>query len=55
MPLLGEDLAFCKRASDLGYSIWANLNAPVGHIGQFVIEPYADEDSQTDGSILKLI
>ena len=54
-PLLGEDLAFCKRASDLGYSIWANLNAPVGHIGQFIIESYVDEDSQTDGSILKLI
>ena len=54
-PLLGEDLAFCKRASDLGYSIWANLDAPVGHIGQFVIESYTDEDSQTDGSILKLI
>ena len=54
-PLLGEDLAFCKRASDLGYSILANLDAPVGHIGQFVIEPYVDEDSQTDGSILKLI
>ncbi len=54
-PLLGEDLAFCKRASDLGYSIWANLDAPVGHIGQFVIEPYVDEDSQTDGKILKLI
>lgn len=54
-PLLGEDLAFCKRASDLGYSIWANLDAPVGHIGQFVIESYVDEDSQTDGKILKLI
>lgn len=54
-PLLGEDLAFCKRASDLGYSIWANLDAPVGHIGQFVIESYVDEDSQTDGKILKRI
>lgn len=54
-PLLGEDLAFCKRASDLGYSIWANLDAPVGHIGQFVIDAYVDEDSQTDGKILKLI
>lgn len=54
-PLLGEDLAFCKRASDLGYSMWANLNAPVGHIGQYVIEPYVDEDSQTDGKILRLI
>jgi len=43
-PLLGEDLAFCKRASDLGYSIWANLDAPVGHIGQFTINAIADED-----------
>ena len=43
-PLLGEDLAFCKRASDLGYSIWANLEAPVGHIGQFVINAVANED-----------
>jgi hypothetical protein len=42
--LLGEDLAFCKRASDLGYSIWANLDAPVGHIGQFTINAIQDED-----------
>lgn len=54
-PLLGEDLAFCKRVSDCGYSMWANLNAPVGHIGQYVIEPYVDEDSQTVGKILRLI
>lgn len=54
-PLLGEDLAFCKRVSDCGYSMWANLNAKVGHIGQYVIEPYVDEDSQTDGKILRLI
>lgn len=54
-PLLGEDLAFCKRVSDCGYSMWANLDAPVGHIGQFVIDAYVDEDSQTDGKILKLI
>ena len=41
LPLidLGEDLAFCKRASDLGYSIWAEPAAKVGHIGQIVIYP----------------
>ena len=54
-PLLGEDLAFCKRVSDCGYSMWANLEVPVGHIGQFVIEPYVDMDRQTDGKILTLI
>ena len=54
-PLLGEDLAFCKRVSDCGYSMWANLDVPVGHIGQFVIEPYVDMDRQTDGKILTRI
>lgn len=50
-PLLGEDLAFCKRVSDCGYSMWANLDAPVGHIGQFVINCAENEN----GSILTLI
>lgn len=52
---LGEDLAFCKRASDIGYGIWANINAPVGHIGQYVIRPFESDGSKTNGKILKLI
>lgn len=41
LPLidLGEDLAFCHRASSLGYAIWAEPAAKVGHIGQIVIYP----------------
>lgn len=45
-PSLGEDLAFCERASEVGYSIWANVDAPVGHIGQFTINAIADEDGK---------
>lgn len=36
---LGEDLAFCKRASDLGYPIWAEPGVKIGHIGKIVIYP----------------
>lgn len=37
--LLGEDIAFCKRAQDLGYEIWAEPHVKVGHVGQHVIYP----------------
>lgn len=39
LPDLGEDLAFCKRASELGYAIWAEPAVKIGHIGQIVIYP----------------
>lgn len=35
----GEDLAFCKRASECGFPIWAEPAVKVGHIGQIVIYP----------------
>lgn len=36
---LGEDLAFCDRASKLGYAIWAEPAVKVGHIAQLTIYP----------------
>ena len=36
---LGEDLAFCDRASKLGYAIWAEPAVKVGHIGHITIYP----------------
>ena len=36
-PDLGEDLAFCKRATDFGYELWADSNLRVGHIGHIPI------------------
>lgn len=39
MSDLGEDLAFCQRASELGYPIWAEPAAKVGHIGHLIIYP----------------
>lgn len=50
-PLLGEDLAFCKRVSDCGFPMYANLGARIGHIGQYVINC----DENENGSILTLI
>ena len=41
--LLGEDLAFCRRARNLGYEIWCEPTARVGHIGHVTIWP---EDGQ---------
>lgn len=36
---LGEDLAFCKRATDAGYEIWAEPSVRLGHIGHIAIYP----------------
>ena len=40
---LGEDVAFCKRAVDLGFEIWAEPTVKLGHIGQMVIYPEYEE------------
>lgn len=39
MRELGEDLAFCKRARELGYQIWAEPTAWMGHIGHITVYP----------------
>lgn len=36
---LGEDLAFCKRADELGFGIWCEPTVRVGHIGHITIYP----------------
>lgn len=36
---LGEDLAFCRRADEMGFEIWAESTVRVGHIGHIVIYP----------------
>ena len=38
-PKLGEDVAFCQRAEALGYEIWCEPTARVGHVGTIVIWP----------------
>lgn len=40
---LGEDVAFCQRAEDCGYTIWCEPTVRVGHVGSLVIWP---EDAQ---------
>lgn len=39
MRELGEDLAFCKRATEMGYEIWAEPSVNLGHIGHITIYP----------------
>lgn len=36
---LGEDIAFCKRATDLGYKLWCEPSVVCGHIGHITIYP----------------
>lgn len=36
---LGEDCAFCKRATDLGFEIWCEPTVRVGHVGSLIIWP----------------
>ena len=38
-PDLGEDLAFCERATKLGYKIFAEPSIKIGHIGHIPIYP----------------
>ena len=38
-PKASEDLAFCQRATGLGYEIWCEPTARVGHIGAVTIWP----------------
>ena len=35
----GEDLAFCLRATQMGYKIWADPSVRLGHIGHITIWP----------------
>jgi len=39
MRELGEDLAFCKRATELGFEIWAEPTVWLGHIGHITVYP----------------
>ena len=36
---LGEDIGFCKRATDCGYAIWCDPTVRVGHVGSLIIWP----------------
>ena len=36
---LGEDIAFCKRARDLGFELWCDPSVVCGHIGHIAIYP----------------
>lgn len=41
LPLAGygEDLAFCKRAAEMGFEIWCEPSVVCGHIGHIAIYP----------------
>ena len=39
MASYGEDLAFCKRVREMGYKIYAESSARLGHVGHITIYP----------------
>lgn len=47
-PNLGEDIAFCKRARDLGYKLYAEPNVQLGHVGHIVLYPHDHEKWKDD-------
>lgn len=47
-PNLGEDIAFCKRATDLGIELWAEPNCQLGHVGHIVLYPQDHEKWKDD-------
>lgn len=48
LPSLGEDIAFCFRARDLGYKLYAEPNVQLGHVGHIVIYPEDREKWKND-------
>lgn len=48
LPSLGEDIAFCKRARDLGFKLYAEPNVQLGHVGHIVIYPEDREKWKDD-------
>lgn len=36
---LGEDLAFCERARQCGFTLWADAGVRLGHVGHIAIFP----------------
>lgn len=42
----GEDVAFCWRAAQCGFDIWAEPGAKVGHVGRRIIWP---DDTEVEG------
>lgn len=46
-PNFGEDLAFCKRATDLGHHIYCEPSVVCGHIGHIAIYPEDHEQWKT--------
>lgn len=51
LPQMGEDLAFCYRARNLGYKIYAEPNVQLGHVGHIVIYP-EDREKWKDNVLL---
>ena len=47
-PRLSEDLAFCERVRKLGYEIWCEPTARVGHVGTLTIWPEDGEKLRKD-------
>lgn len=43
-PRLGEDVAFCHRATEMGYDIWMRPDAAVGHVAQCIVRPYGENE-----------
>lgn len=39
MQSYGEDIAFCKRATELGHEIWCEPTVRLGHIGHVTVYP----------------
>ena len=50
LPMMsyGEDLAFCKRVTNLGYKMYADSSVRLGHVGHITIYPEDHERWKAD-------
>lgn len=52
--LLGEDIAFSKKVSKLGFKLWVDCGSPIGHIGQKVCD-YEDSTYEKEQPELSVV
>lgn len=49
---ISEDMHFCAKARDLGYDIWCDLDAPLGHCTTGIVWPVLEESGWTYGFVM---
>ena len=51
---MGEDVSFCRLARDNGFKIYANIESPTAHQGEYAwVGKFGDSLEKLGGTVLK--